>query len=686
MTTSILGMGGDDRQVLSYLWYAKQALLSPDSNLTLGYTNYIFYPNGIHISLLLSPFSQLLGIPLQLLFGLNATYNILWLLSFVLGGLGTYLLVKYLTGNAAAAFFAGMVFAFAPYHFVHALGHMGATAIEWIPFCALYLMKTIREDSLRNAVLAAVFFILVDMSDMQYMVFMGFFAGVVLLFEIVSIAYAAKASGGGRMINDIKRLFVKFFIFGFISLLVIVPLYYNMIAIATSGDNYLQPSSSDTIKYSADLLSFLVPSPLHPLAGDWLRENVYDHFTGNIAENTTFIGYTVLLLAIFAIVTMRNQKYVIFWAVSAVLFAVLSLGPVLHVFGNTDFFGMAIPLPYALLSYVVPFISNSRTPSRLDVLVMLSFATLAGYGMSRLLSIAGNEKRKYTIFIVITLLFVFEFISAPAISAVTHPAFYDAMGKDNDTYAVLEIPASTNYSCGLFSEYYQTISNKPMVGGQIARSPQDINDFEIDTPFIHQLTYLTNDSEDIFDQNVADIGSSVLRYYNIRYVIIHKDYLSGPQFQAATGLLNASPNMAPVESGDDNLTVYRVNNGTMQPFMVTEGDWWPVEVWGDNYTRWMKDGAALSIYSNSNGDHDLTFSTLAINNNTLQVFANGQEVYENRTNPWFTTITIPVQLKKGDNTILFKSLESSIRPADMPQLNSTDMKNISFAFQHVYLS
>ncbi len=174
MTTSILGSGGDDRQVLNYLWYAKQALLSPNPNMTFSYTNYIFYPYGIHISLLMSPFNQLLGIPLQELFGLPATYNIIWLLSFVLGGFGTYLLVKYLTGNEIAAFFSGIVFAFAPYHFAHALGHMGATTIEWIPFCALYLIKMVREKGMKNYILAAVFFILVAASDLQYMIFTSY--------------------------------------------------------------------------------------------------------------------------------------------------------------------------------------------------------------------------------------------------------------------------------------------------------------------------------------------------------------------------------------------------------------------------------------------------------------------------------------------------------------------------------
>ena len=42
-------------------------------------------------------------------------YNLLFLSTFVLSGLGVFLLVRAVTGNATAAFIAGLAFAFAPY-------------------------------------------------------------------------------------------------------------------------------------------------------------------------------------------------------------------------------------------------------------------------------------------------------------------------------------------------------------------------------------------------------------------------------------------------------------------------------------------------------------------------------------------------------------------------------------------
>ena len=44
-------------------------------------------------------------------------YNLLYLSTFVLSGLGTFLLVREITGSRAAGFTAGLLFAFAPYRF-----------------------------------------------------------------------------------------------------------------------------------------------------------------------------------------------------------------------------------------------------------------------------------------------------------------------------------------------------------------------------------------------------------------------------------------------------------------------------------------------------------------------------------------------------------------------------------------
>jgi hypothetical protein len=63
-------------------------------------------------------------------------YNLLYLATFVLSGLGAYLFVRELTGNERAAFVAGVLFAFAPYRFPQS-SHLQVLSSQWMPF-ALY--------------------------------------------------------------------------------------------------------------------------------------------------------------------------------------------------------------------------------------------------------------------------------------------------------------------------------------------------------------------------------------------------------------------------------------------------------------------------------------------------------------------------------------------------------------------
>lgn len=63
-------------------------------------------------------------------------YNLLYLSTFVLSGLGAYLFVRELTGDPRAAFVAGVLFAFAPYRFPQS-SHLQVLSSQWMPF-ALY--------------------------------------------------------------------------------------------------------------------------------------------------------------------------------------------------------------------------------------------------------------------------------------------------------------------------------------------------------------------------------------------------------------------------------------------------------------------------------------------------------------------------------------------------------------------
>ena len=98
----------------------------------------IFYPEPLTLT-----FSEhLAGLAMQTLpvyvgtGNLILCYNLLFLASFALSGLGAYLLVHRVTGHRGAAFVAGLFYAFAPYR-VGQFPHIQVVQSQWMPL-ALY--------------------------------------------------------------------------------------------------------------------------------------------------------------------------------------------------------------------------------------------------------------------------------------------------------------------------------------------------------------------------------------------------------------------------------------------------------------------------------------------------------------------------------------------------------------------
>lgn len=665
------------------LWYTKVSIFHPDIT-SLYYDRLLFYPNGVPTMPFPSAFNQFAYIALSPFFELHVIYTILWLTTFILAALGTYLLVKYLTNNPYAAFFSGLAFAFTPYHMVHAWGHFGATSIQWIPFCALFLMKVYREGGRRNEVVAGIFFILVAMSDMQYMIFMGLFVVLLIVYELF-----AEIKKDQKYTQGINYLIHKYSVFLAVVIIGILPLFINDIATASSDQNFLKPNPREAVTYSTDLLSFFLPSIYHPLFGDLVRP-IYENFSGNASEHTTFIGYTILALSVFVVLTLREKDLPKFWMLSALLFSLLSLGPILSINGNTTFtvFNVVIPLPHLILYYLVPFLDNCRTTGRFFVIAALAFAVLAGYGVSKILELKRREKPIIT-FILCSLV-ILEFLAVPfQISYVDQPEIYKKISSDRENYAILEIPsASLNYGAATKFAYYQTIHGKPLVGNHLARIPSDAREFERNTPLIKELTLLDNSSRDILNQDPFEIGLSVLNYYNIKYVILHKIYLNGKDIEYVHKVLNGSLNLNTNYYDNDSLIVYEVPNLSTTPFITLSNGWHGLEDWGGTPSRWMENDATLVIYSDKNRTAELSFRVRSYNRpRTLELYDSEDNLIGEATiSENFREIKMPIELEVGANSIRLHTPEGCDRPSEVSEGKSKDGRCLSLAFQEVKIT
>ncbi|HVB38004.1 MAG TPA: hypothetical protein VND92_05670, partial [Vicinamibacterales bacterium] len=179
------------------------------------------------------------------------------------------------------------------------------------------------------------------------------------------------------------------------------------------------------------------------------------------------------------------------WGSVFVVFLVWALGPFLRVAGaNTG-----LVLPETLVRFV-PIVANARMPGRAMVMVYLALAVFVAMGLA---SLRGRWHRPLGQAAVATLI-VFSYFQAPLAMYQPEPlAIYTRLAALPQTGALLELPfglADGFGERGRFDRrdlYYQTIHQRPIAGGFIARlSPRVLAEYAR-LPVIGPLWKLSDD-------------------------------------------------------------------------------------------------------------------------------------------------------------------------------------------------
>jgi len=163
-------------------------VLGGDLGAFRGYFNAnIFYPEPLTLAYSEHMTAQVVQIlPVYALTrNIVLAYNLLFLSTFVLSGLGAFLLVRELTGSARAGFVAGLLYAFAPYR-IGQFSHLQVLSSQWMPF-ALYAFRRY-FDSRRVWPLAgaAVALVAQNLSCGYFLVYFAPFVAAYVIYEIAS--------------------------------------------------------------------------------------------------------------------------------------------------------------------------------------------------------------------------------------------------------------------------------------------------------------------------------------------------------------------------------------------------------------------------------------------------------------------------------------------------------------------
>ncbi|MCL7454550.1 MAG: hypothetical protein M8467_16045 [Anaerolineae bacterium] len=537
-------------------WWFRYALLDLGQNPL--YSTHTFYPLGISLVLYTyNLFNALISLPLQPFLSLPTISNLSFLLATVLSGYGAFLLIGYLlrqVGTAAghereragpeqgtedgnrsslalvSAFLGGLIYAFGSYRMVYAaMGHYDMWSTGWIPFFALYLVRTVRQPGWRNAMMAGLFLFLAMLAEMIFGVFLAMLALILLAFLLGRQARRQIAGGWPALA---KRLVVLVLVAGVLYAPLLVPILREMFG------GYELAGWGDAEKLSVDLVGLVTPTALHPLGGEWvttLRQTLEG--TARFRDvNTVFLGWAALALAVAG--TIRYRRQLAAWAASFLVFVSFSLGPLLQVNGRSTFdldgLLVNVPLPFIALHYL-PVVKANRVPNRFSVVLMLALAVLAAFGAYWVLSkLAGRRWQATRWFVapaavLLAALLLFEHWSVPLpLTDARIPPVYEQVAAEQGDFAILQLPMGWRNSFGVQgaestqTQYYQTYHHKRLLSGNISRNPPFKFEYFARQPILESLIALETYEQVDAERRAADraVADEFVAFYDIRYVVV----------------------------------------------------------------------------------------------------------------------------------------------------------------------
>jgi len=465
-------------------------------------------------------------------------YNILTFLFFVLGGYSMYLLVYYLTRNAAAALLSGIIFGFSPYRFIH-FPHLHLQAIFFFPLLILTLHILIKKQKIKYFFLFSLLLVLIGYMSGQYflMSLVVVFLFMIFYFFIIIRKFPSR--------KFLIKLIISLILVG----IVILPGFYP----------YFKLSQEDWLAVSDDwpptlaMINFYSPTVLDYLA----FSPIIRQWVGypKSVEKVLFTGFIVVILFITSMIYIfkrykSNKRIlnntILYFLIGSACF-LLSFGALVR-FSDSD---SGIIGPHMLFQTIVPGFEGIRALGRYYILVLLSVSVIIGMAFS--LFLKKIKKRSfspllYSILIIMILLeyhWIPPFQPIPLEKAKTSnsiPQVYRWLSDQEKDAVIIEFPIDAGVKKTAEYMYFSTYHWKKIVNGYSGYIPKDYW---------------------VLERNLLDFPSSdtiaVLKNIGVDYVIIHQGIPSNFTKRVNPELLSTFDELTLIEKFDDDY-VYKLNS------------------------------------------------------------------------------------------------------------------------------
>jgi hypothetical protein len=214
-------------------------------------------------------------------------YNLLFLSTFALAGLGMFLLGRELTGSTIAGVVAGLAFAFAPYRVAN-VPHLQVLSSAWMPFVLFGLHRHFATGRLRPLAGAAAAWLVQNLSCGYYLLF---FSPVVILYIAWELTRRGLWSDGRALLRAGGAIAIV--------LAATVPFLLPYVELRRLG--FSPRSLAETRRFSADVYAYFTADPNLRLWGSiaqaWPR-----------SEGLLFPGLTIAVLAALGIARQDQEK------------------------------------------------------------------------------------------------------------------------------------------------------------------------------------------------------------------------------------------------------------------------------------------------------------------------------------------------------------------------------------------
>ena len=443
----------------AFIWFLNWWPFALSHHINPFVSFYVWSPIGFNMLWATSvPTLSLLAAPITLKFGPATSWNLLSLMAPILNSFAMYYLLRYITKDRTASLVGGYLFGFSSYVLGQLLGHLNLAFVPLIPVFTLLALRRANRDIGRVAFvaltsLAAILQFGISMELLATATFVGSLAGLLFFLPFKNTL-------------DLKGLAKDTAVSGLITIIVLAPAIYYLIV----GYGQVPDVINSATAFSADLLNFIVPTPITRIGGS-VFSHVSGKFTGNFSEQGAYLGIPLLIAAFLAVYANRRAKWMRPILLVLLFTMLFSLGPTLWISGNDT----TIPLPWQLLVHV-PLLAHAL-PVRFAVYTVLIVSVLVTLWLSDASVGRVGKAGRYCFFVVAAVFlmpnagfYLFGKIATPDL--LSQGRLSDVIGH-NKTAIVLPYGHLGN------SMYWQVSSNMTfrMTGGYLGFVPRYFSRF-----------------------------------------------------------------------------------------------------------------------------------------------------------------------------------------------------------------